>query len=403
MMWEKVAADLADQGHKVLLNTKVSKIRWVANSVQDLVVEQGDGLRTVTAPHVISSMPIRELIENLEPAAPAEVRRAAQSLKYRDFLTVAIVVDKEHLFSDNWIYIHDDSVRVGRIQNFKNWSPYMVPDPGKTCLGLEYFCFEGDGLWTMSDQELVDLARDELHALGLANRKDIENGTVVRMPKAYPVYDQNYAESVDVIREFIGTFENLQLVGRNGMHKYNNQDHSMLTAMLAVDNIRGAKHDLWSINAEQDYHEELTAKEVDQPDEYAAAALAASQPRVPKLVDVQDAMDQALIATFARFDKAALATAMGLVFGAFLLLVTVWSHVNGQPAAIAQLQLLSQYFYGYRVTYAGALIGFVYGFFWGFLFGWLLAYLRNLALGLYVTLIAHRARAPSVRRVLDYI
>jgi protoporphyrinogen oxidase len=224
-------------------------------------------------------MPIQELVRKLDPPAPPDVLAAADGLSYRDFLTVAVVVDKSDLFPDNWIYIHEPDVLVGRIQNFKNWSPDMVPDANKTCVGLEYFCFEGDGLWTTPDADLVELAKRELALLGLAREADIESGAVVRMPKAYPVYDGVYEQHLRVIRDFLDGLPNLQLVGRNGMHKYNNQDHSMLTAMLAVENILGAEYDLWQVNAEQEYHEEV--RQADSGRETELALLASTQPRVP--------------------------------------------------------------------------------------------------------------------------
>ena len=182
--------------------------------------------------------------------------RAANGLRYRDYLTVVLIVKREHVFPDNWIYIHTPGVQVGRIQNFNNWSKAMVPDEGRTCLGMEYFCFEGDGLWTSSDADLVKLATRELGELGLADPTRVVDGTVVRMPKAYPVYDASYREHLDNVRAFIDPIPNLHTVGRNGMHKYNNQDHSMLTAMMAVENMHGASHDVWAVNVEQEYHEE---------------------------------------------------------------------------------------------------------------------------------------------------
>jgi protoporphyrinogen oxidase len=166
------------------------------------------------------------------------------------------MVEGPDLFPDNWIYIHTPGVKVGRIQNFNNWSRSMVPEPGVTCLGLEYFCFEGDGLWTSPDQELIALARHELGALGLADPSQVRDGCVVRMPKAYPVYDSTYADHLATLRGHIDQIANLHTVGRNGMHKYNNQDHSMLTAMMAVANMRGAAHDVWSVNTDYEYHEE---------------------------------------------------------------------------------------------------------------------------------------------------
>jgi protoporphyrinogen oxidase len=204
------------------------------------------------------------------------VQAAARNLHYRDFLTIALVVNKAELFPDNWIYIHEPGVKVGRIQNFKNWSPHMVPDPARTCLGLEYFCFEGDGLWTMDDESLVALARHELEVLGLARAEDVEDGAVVRVPKAYPVYDAGYARALQTVRGFLAGIDNLHLVGRNGMHHYNNQDHSMLTAMLTVRNILGGERfDVWKVNVDPDYLED--GAEVGE-----VAYLAATQPLVPR-------------------------------------------------------------------------------------------------------------------------
>jgi protoporphyrinogen oxidase len=225
-------------------------------------------------------MPIRELIRKMEPAVPDEVLHAANVLKYRDFLTVSLIINKANLFEDNWIYIHDAAVKVGRIQNFKNWSPQMVPDPNKTCLGLEYFCFEGDDLWEMADQDLIELGTKELEILELVDPADVEDGSIVRMPKAYPVYDSKYTEALEIIRNFLRSVPNLHLVGRNGMHKYNNQDHSMLTAMLTVKNIMGANYDVWDVNVEQEYHEELTDDHQEQ-----MKSLNSTQPLVPKRIE----------------------------------------------------------------------------------------------------------------------
>jgi protoporphyrinogen oxidase len=206
----------------------------------------------------------------MAPSAPPSVQDAGGRLKYRDFLTVALIVDAPSVFPDNWIYIHDPSVRVGRIQNFKNWSPDMVPDPRLTCLGLEYFCSRGDDLWAMDDADLIALAGREIAAVGLVDPGQIIDATVMRVDKAYPVYDDTYRDALAGIRAWLERFGNLQLVGRNGMHRYNNQDHSMLTARLAVQNLFGARHDLWAVNADEEYHEEADVR-----------ALAASQPLVP--------------------------------------------------------------------------------------------------------------------------
>ena len=206
-------------------------------------------------------MPLRSLIRALTPTAPDSVVAAANALKYRDFLTVALVVDKPDLFPDNWIYIHDPSVLVGRIQNFKNWSPYMVPDASTTCIGLEYFCFEGDGLWDRSDADLISLAIMEFARTGLLGNGNVIDGKVVRVPKAYPVYDDMYLTHVEHIRSFLGRLSNLQIVGRNGMHRYNNQDHAMLTGILAARNLSGADFDLWAVNSDAEYLEEVSSED----------------------------------------------------------------------------------------------------------------------------------------------
>jgi len=192
--------------------------------------------------------------------APAAIA-AARGLNYRDFLTVALVVAGENPFPDNWIYIHDPGVKLGRIQNYRNWSEALLAEPGATCLGLEYFCFEGDGLWSMTDEELRALGTRELAQLGLVKPECVKDGAVVRMEKAYPVYDPGYAERVATIRDALAVFKNLQVVGRNGMHKYNNQDHSMMTALLAVKNLQGGQFNLWNVNADAEYHEETTSGE----------------------------------------------------------------------------------------------------------------------------------------------
>ena len=257
MMWEQMAELVGEQGGRVRKGASVERIRWTRGRVESVEIKTAGGVETLRGTHFISSMPLRELVARLAPAPPAEVAAAARSLQYRDFLTVALVVNRREVFPDNWIYIHDPRVKLGRVQNFKNWSADMVPDQNKTCLGLEYFCFKGDGLWSMADDELVELGKRELAQLGLVSADEVEGGTVVRVPQAYPVYDSTYKQSLATLRRFFDRLPNLQLVGRNGMHRYNNQDHSMLTAMLAVKNIQGASHDLWEVNAEGEYHEEI--------------------------------------------------------------------------------------------------------------------------------------------------
>ena len=222
---------------------------------------QGDA-QTIEAEHVISSAPMRELLCGLSPAVSERTKRAAESLKYRDFLTVMLIQKNRQMFDDNWIYIHDPRVKVGRVQNFRSWSPEMVPEPDKVCYGLEYFCFEHDGLWDSSDTDLIELARRELIQIGLAKEGDFIDGCVVRQRKAYPVYDDDYARHVATIRQELEMrYPNLHLVGRNGMHKYNNQDHAMMTAMLCVENIlaEAKLYDLWQVNSDAEYHEQGSA------------------------------------------------------------------------------------------------------------------------------------------------
>jgi protoporphyrinogen oxidase len=210
------------------------------------------------ATHVISSMPLPLLLKAMRPPIPYEVREAADGIHFRDHLSVALVVPEDAAFPDNWIYVHSPTVRLGRIQNFGSWSPYMVKE-GRTCLGLEYFVFEGDDLWETSDEELIALGKRELATLGLIEPARVEAGYVVRMPKAYPTYDENYRENVETLKGWLADHaRNVCPVGRNGMHKYNNQDHSMYTAMLTVENIvHNAGHDIWSVNVEAEYHEEV--------------------------------------------------------------------------------------------------------------------------------------------------
>jgi protoporphyrinogen oxidase len=252
-MWETMTEEVRSLGGEVRLEAPVEELVVEGGRVHEVAA----GGQTYDPGHVISSLPLRTTVSVTRPNPPVEVIHAAAGLRYRDFLTVALVLDGEDLFPDNWIYIHEPGVRVGRIQNYRSWSPWMVPDPSKACVGLEYFCFAGDDLWTMDDDDLVDLAARELEELGLAPRSKVERGYAVRVPKAYPMYDADYADRVATIRAWLDGIENLHQVGRNGLHRYNNSDHSMLTAIRAVENVTlGTAHDIWSVNAESVYHEE---------------------------------------------------------------------------------------------------------------------------------------------------
>jgi protoporphyrinogen oxidase len=277
-MWERVADISEAKGHPVLLGRSVAAIHHEEGRVVSVVTRSETGQAEVhTGTDFISSIPVRELIANLDPPAPENVRKAAGSLAYRDFISIALMIDKADVFPDNWIYIHDPAVKVGRVQNFKNWSPSMVPDQSKTCLGLEYFCFEGDGLWTMEDAALIDLARTELAQLGICTPDQVFDGVVVRQRKAYPVYDDAYQEHVGVVRDYIAAnLPNMHVAGRNGMHKYNNQDHSMMTALLVARNIaEGTKFDPWKVNADAVYHEDIRVGDPDRTGRQVPARVAA--------------------------------------------------------------------------------------------------------------------------------
>ena len=258
-MWESVAARLAKVGHPVRLGEEVVAVRHAGGRVLSVVVRDGRGATLdVLGSEFISTMPIRELIAKLQPAAPSIVRTAADALAYRDFITVNLVLDRADVFPDQWIYVHDPGVKVGRIANFKNFSTAMVADGGLTGLGMEYFCFETDGMWGWPDAQLLDLGRRELVALGICRADEVKAGMVFRQPKAYPVYDGEYLGHLAVVREWLTrALPNLWLVGRNGMHHYNNQDHSMMTGILVARNIAaGAHFDPWLVNTDAEYHEE---------------------------------------------------------------------------------------------------------------------------------------------------
>jgi protoporphyrinogen oxidase len=260
MMWEKCAERIKEMGGEVRMGTSVVGCRFDEGAGGWTIEYQDSAGRrgSLDVGHVISSAPIRELVQGLQPRMSTGARAAAEALRYRDFLTVVLILKDRGAVSDNWIYIHDPGVRVGRVQNFKSWSPEMVPDQTMACYGLEYFCFEDDQLWRSTDADLIALGRRELATIGIAGAEDIVDGCVVRQAKAYPVYDNDYARNVETLRrEIERAYPNLHLVGRNGMHKYNNQDHAMMTAMLSVRNIVAGRsiYDVWQVNQDAEYHE----------------------------------------------------------------------------------------------------------------------------------------------------
>jgi protoporphyrinogen oxidase len=386
MMWNAVKEQVEKRGGLVRLNANVAEIRVKGKCIESVLVANNGHREIVQGTDFISSMPVTEFIKKLDPPPPPAVLMAAEKLKYRDFLTVCLIVNRPNLFPDNWIYVHDPEVKVGRIQNFKNWSPAMVPDSTKSSLGLEYFCTEGDDLWKMPDADLVALARRELERIGLASAGDIEDGCVFRVPKAYPIYDSDYGDYLAVVRDFVGSLQNYQTIGRNGLHRYNNQDHAMLTGMLAVRNlINGEKNDLWNVNADQEYHEEIREK----------IELA------PK-VDIE-AVSEVFAQAFPKLDRLALGISMGTVGGMLLFLTTIILVLKGGTVVGPNLGLLNQYFPGYSVTLSGSFLGLGYGFLTGFGGGWGFAFLRNITVFLYMALIRRRAERQLLEKLLEYV
>mgnify|MGYP001495751638 CR=1 FL=1 len=296
MMWDAARDFVQSKGNEVRMGHALKQLAQDANGHWRVTATQADGGEAVIeARHVISSAPMRELAARLHPL-PATSLNAAE-LKYRDFLTVALMIKSEDLFPDNWIYIHDSKVQVGRVQNFRSWSPEMVPDENIACVGLEYFCFENDGLWSSSDADLIELAKKEMAILGLCKPEDVVGGAVVRQEKAYPVYDDSYAENVAAMREELEErFPTLHMVGRNGMHRYNNQDHAMMTAMLTVENIEAGEriYDIWQVNEDAEYHEAGNEGQQARIAEDRKAALA-SERDVPRRIadDEEERIDRA--------------------------------------------------------------------------------------------------------------
>ena len=387
MMWNAIKGEVEKRGGSVRLNSEVVAIHNGGGKyIHSVEIACNGHKEIIRGSEFISSMPITEFVKKLDPPAPTEVLRAADKLRYRDFLTVCLIVNQPNLFPDNWIYIHDPAVSVGRIQNFKNWSPHMVPDDTKTSLGLEYFCNEGDELWNMTDADLIELGKCELEHIGLASPADIEDGCVFRVPKAYPIYDTEYREYLATVKDFVGSLENYQTIGRNGLHRYNNQDHAMVTGMLSVRNVMfGEKNDLWKVNTDQEYQEEIR-REINIEPEIAV-----------------DALKEAFAQAFAKLDRFALGLSTGAMSGVLLLLGTLLLLLKGGDVVGPNLQLLNQYFPGYSVSITGSILGSCYGFVTGFVVGWGFAFMRNVSVFLYGALIQRRAERLLLRNFLEYV
>ena len=369
MMWERCRDLAAAHGVETHLGARVVRVHHDGRRVEAIDVEGPNGaIRRESAGALISSMPIGTLVRAFDPAPPPEVLRAADGLRYRDFLIVGLIVDREELFPDNWIYVHSPEVRVGRVQNFKNWSPEMVSDPGLSFIGLEYFANRGDDLWEMPDDELIELGAVEAQTLGLFEPSEVRSGTVVRMPRAYPVYDSDYEGHLEVLRSWLDPFENLYTVGRNGQHRYNNQDHSMLAGLYAARSVAGEQIDLWSINEDQSFHEEVR----DGEGETRGVRDRLTPSRVQR--DVESMLQDA----FALYDEVAMGGAVGVIASVGLAFATGMLLLGSAPEFVPMLSLLGQYLFGYEVSWSGLLVGAVEAGLIGFGLGWITARLINL-------------------------
>jgi len=419
MMWEHCKDLLAARGHETVEGVRVERVRHKRGRVERIYGRMTDGEPAeFGAEHFISTAPLRELINSMDPPPPPEVIAAANRLRYRDYLTVVLIVKREDVFPDNWIYIHSPEVKMGRIQNYKNWSPEMTPDPSRTSLGLEYFLWEKDDEWEWSHERLIELGVKECSRIGLVEPDEVEDGTVVRMKKAYPVYDQSYHESLAIIRNYLAGFSNLQTVGRNGLHRYNNQDHSMLTAIYAARNIIGERNDVWSVNTEMEYHEDGEAQrrgdrgtgrqgdaELRNPQSAIRNPQSAAGDRLTPSRVMTRAMtpDEVIDEAFAKLDPVALGAALGVVIASTIFLASATLLLKGGPEVGPTLRLLGHFLIGFDVTWTGAMIGAIEAGVGAFALGYLVAWCRNWLLEAYAHLARRRAESRAQRDLLDKI
>ncbi|MBC7256115.1 MAG: NAD(P)/FAD-dependent oxidoreductase [Chloroflexi bacterium] len=255
MLWERMREAIVQNGSEILVNAPVTSLKHESGCVTQVEIVRQGAPCLIPCASVISSMPLGELVQCLDPPPPEEILTSARALRHRAFLLVGLILEGRDLFPDNWIYVHSPEVTVGRIQNFRNWSEALVPSAEHTSLGMEYFCDEGDALWRQPDEALIALATQELQQLRLADGSRVMDGVVIRQPRAYPIYDAGYRAHVARLRDYLAGFRNVQAIGRNGMHRYNNLDHAMLTGLLAARNVLGGHYDIWSVNAEAIYGE----------------------------------------------------------------------------------------------------------------------------------------------------
>jgi len=391
MMWEEFESSLRGRGIETVFDRRVEKIWHKGGRVQYIGARNGTGeIVKLPADQFISSMPLRNLIESLDPAPPDEVLRAAAGLRYRDFITVVLMIDREHVFPDNWIYIHSPEITMGRIQNYKNWSPDMVPDPSKTSLGLEYFVSEHEDMWSWPDEKFIELGIKECVQLGFIEPNEVLDSTVFRMKKAYPIYDQVRTGNVAILQNYLDGLENLQTIGRNGQHRYNNMDHSMLTGLFAARNIIGERNDVWAVNVDSEYNEEIT------PDRKRSVFKDAATEQIEEDMDLNDI----LTAAFARLDSVALGLAVGIVCGIGLFFATAVLLLKSGDTIGPRLALLQHYLIGYRITWIGSLVGLMEATIVGYVIGHVCAWLHNTLINGYIFFVRRTAEAQQRRDIL---
>ena len=409
MMWQCCKDALTEKRSPTIYGERVDRIRHTNGRV-DCVYSRNQARQETQyeGPHYVSTMSLKELIWGLDPPPPDEVVQAAKNLRYRDYLMVVLIVGREQVFPDNWIYVHTPEVKLGRVQNYKNWSPDMVPDSSKTALGLEYFLWEQDEEWRWPDERLIATGIRECAQIGLIQPGDVEDGTVVRMKNAYPVYDLNYHTSLEIIRQYLAGFSNLQTVGRNGLHRYNNQDHSMMTGVYAARNIMGESHDLWSVNTEKEYHENGTLQSaVNSGGDrlVPVGRYADGSPSATSTAESADAIGQQKIIeeAFAMLDPLAFGFAVGVVCGFGLFLAGIVLLVRGGGTVGPTLSLLGHFLPGFAASWPGIIIGLVEAGAGGFVLGNMAARLRNWLMFAYSNVLRHRAEAEENPDILDKI
>lgn len=382
MLWQKIAQQVDAGGGEVRYGNEVVQVYHEGGVVKWVQVRDRDGeIETVAGDQFISTMPLPVLIRSLNPPVEEPIREAADRLAYRDLIIANLIVGRGNLFLDQWLYVHNPKVATGRIQNFGNWSAEMVPDASKSGIGMEYFCSKGDDFWAKKDSQILELAAEELEHLGIAERTEVEDGFVIRQRHAYPVYDASYRSSLKVLCDFLATFKNLQTIGRNGSHRYNNMDHSMMAGIKAAGKI-------------------LVGEAIQVPD-------ISDEPYIEDAAaEIRDISgDQLLKNTFSKMDKTAFGLATGIVFGGILFMATLWTILLPVETVKAPLNLglLSHFFYGYSISWKGTIVGGLYGFVVGFLLGWMFAAFRNAMIGLYLYRVTKKVRNIGFREFLELL